>query len=107
MGVMEKLKIFVVQEPVVAASCLIAGVDKAKGECECEGFHLKEKTKHECQGDDLSEVSKNLSVDAAIEGGSYEETKRLFLPAVVRPMLDSFEASKQVPQPALSDVSVE
>jgi hypothetical protein len=25
MGVMEKLKIFVVKEPVVAASCLIAG----------------------------------------------------------------------------------
>lgn len=52
--------------------------DKAKGECECEGFHLKEKTKHECQGDDLSEVSQNLSVDAAIEGGSYEETKSMF-----------------------------
>lgn len=29
----------------------------------------------------------------------------LFLPAVVRPILDSFESSKQVPQPALSDVS--
>ncbi|XP_059634399.1 uncharacterized protein LOC132276805 [Cornus florida] len=28
----------------------------------------------------------------------------LFLPAVVRPILDSFETSKQVPQPALSDV---
>lgn len=46
---------FVVQEPVVAASCLIAGVG-------------------------------------------------LFLPAVVRPILDSFESSKQVSQPALSDV---
>ncbi|KAL0428716.1 UNVERIFIED_CONTAM: hypothetical protein Sradi_0497600 [Sesamum radiatum] len=56
MPVMEKLKMFVVQEPVVAASCLIAGVG-------------------------------------------------LFLPAVVRPMLDSFETSKQVPQPALNDVS--
>ncbi|CAA2965334.1 fiber fb11 [Olea europaea subsp. europaea] len=55
MPVMEKLKMFVVQEPVVAASCLIAGVG-------------------------------------------------LFLPAVVRPILDSFESSKQVPQPALSDV---
>nr|XP_009789043.1 PREDICTED: uncharacterized protein LOC104236749 [Nicotiana sylvestris]XP_016452270.1 PREDICTED: uncharacterized protein LOC107776847 [Nicotiana tabacum] len=55
MPVMEKLKMFVVQEPVVAASCLIAGFG-------------------------------------------------LFLPAVVRPMLDSFESSKQVPQPALSDV---
>jgi hypothetical protein len=28
----------------------------------------------------------------------------LFLPAVVRPILDSFETAKQVPQPALSDV---
>ncbi|XP_058095870.1 uncharacterized protein LOC131241174 [Magnolia sinica] len=55
MGAMDKLKMFVVQEPVVAASCLIAGVG-------------------------------------------------LFLPAVVRPILDSFETSKQVPQPALSDV---
>ncbi|XP_072966827.1 uncharacterized protein [Typha angustifolia] len=55
MGVMDKLKIFVVQEPVVAASCLIAGFG-------------------------------------------------LFLPAVVRPILDSFETAKQVPQPALSDV---
>lgn len=50
--------------------------DKAKGEC--EGFHLKENTNHECQGNDLSEESQNLSVDAAIEGGSYEETKRMF-----------------------------
>ncbi|OMP08658.1 hypothetical protein COLO4_06226 [Corchorus olitorius] len=54
MAVMEKLKMFVVQEPVVAASCLIAGVG-------------------------------------------------LFLPAVVRPILDSLESSKQVRQPALSD----
>ncbi|KAK1404157.1 hypothetical protein POM88_003762 [Heracleum sosnowskyi] len=30
----------------------------------------------------------------------------LFLPAVVRPILDSFESSKQVPQPSLSDVSI-
>ncbi|KAL4305903.1 hypothetical protein AHAS_Ahas16G0124800 [Arachis hypogaea] len=57
MGVMEKLKMFVVQEPVVAASCLIAGFG-------------------------------------------------LFLPAVVRPMLDSYQESKQPPPPALSDVSV-
>ncbi|KAG2600143.1 hypothetical protein PVAP13_5KG491407 [Panicum virgatum] len=55
MGVMGRLRIFVVQEPVVAASCLIAGFG-------------------------------------------------LFLPAVVRPILDSFETAKQVPQPALSDV---
>ncbi|XP_028767611.1 uncharacterized protein LOC114727727 [Neltuma alba] len=55
MAVMERLKMFVVQEPVVAASCLIAGFG-------------------------------------------------LFLPAVVRPMLDSYQASKQPPQPALSDV---
>ncbi|KAH0980113.1 hypothetical protein GBA52_007290 [Prunus armeniaca] len=57
MAVMEKLRMFVAQEPVVAASCLIAGFG-------------------------------------------------LFLPAVVRPILDSFEASKQVPQPALSDVGI-
>ncbi|CAN4111430.1 unnamed protein product [Withania somnifera] len=55
MGVMGKLRMFVVQEPVVAASCLIAGFG-------------------------------------------------LFLPAVVRPILDSFESSKQVPPPVLSDV---
>lgn len=57
MAVMEKLKIFVVQEPVVAASCLIAGFG-------------------------------------------------LFLPAVVRPILDSFESSKEVHQPALKDVRI-
>ncbi|CBI40567.3 uncharacterized protein LOC117932297 [Vitis riparia] len=55
MPVVEKLKMLIVQEPVVAASCFIAGVG-------------------------------------------------LFLPAVVRPILDSLETSKQVPQPALSDV---
>ncbi|KAL6513645.1 hypothetical protein OROGR_021131 [Orobanche gracilis] len=55
MPVMEKLRMFVAQEHVVAASCLIAGVG-------------------------------------------------LFLPAVVRPILDSLESSKQVPPPALSDV---
>ncbi|XVF33145.1 hypothetical protein REPUB_Repub17cG0143100 [Reevesia pubescens] len=57
MAVMEKLKMFVVQEPVVAASFLIAGFG-------------------------------------------------LFLPAVVRPILDSLESSKQVPQPALRDAAV-
>ncbi|KAM0048472.1 hypothetical protein Hdeb2414_s0008g00274851 [Helianthus debilis subsp. tardiflorus] len=55
MAVMEKLKMFVVNEPIVAASCLIGGVG-------------------------------------------------LFLPAVVKPMLDSFEPSKKVRQPALNDV---
>ncbi|PIA34730.1 hypothetical protein AQUCO_03700181v1 [Aquilegia coerulea] len=55
MAVMEKLRMFVAQEPVVAVSCLMAGVG-------------------------------------------------LFLPAVVRPMLDSWESSKQVPPPALNDV---
>ncbi|KAG6437580.1 hypothetical protein SASPL_102499 [Salvia splendens] len=49
MPVMDKLKIFVVQEPVVAASCLIAGVG-------------------------------------------------LFLPAVVRPILDSYGKSNQGPK---------
>lgn len=55
MGVMEKLRMFVAQEPIVAASCLIGGIG-------------------------------------------------LFLPAVVRPMLDSMQSSEQVPPPALSDV---
>ncbi|KAF7826203.1 fiber protein fb11 [Senna tora] len=55
MAVMEKLKMFVVQEPVVAASCLIAGFG-------------------------------------------------LFLPAVVRPILDSYQGPKQPPPPALNDV---
>ncbi|CAL0311296.1 unnamed protein product [Lupinus luteus] len=55
MGVSQKLRMFVVQEPVVAASLLIAGFG-------------------------------------------------LFLPAVVRPMLDSYQASKQPPPAALSDV---
>ncbi|KAL6840520.1 hypothetical protein ACP4OV_030330 [Aristida adscensionis] len=55
MGVMGRLRIFVAKEPVVAASCLIAGFG-------------------------------------------------LFLPAVVRPILDSFETAKQVPQPALTNV---
>ncbi|XP_058189591.1 uncharacterized protein LOC131307196 [Rhododendron vialii] len=55
MTVMQKLRMFVVQEPVVAASCLIAGVG-------------------------------------------------LFLPAVVRPILDSFETPKQAPPPALNEV---
>lgn len=52
---MKKLRMFVAQEPVVAASCLIGGVG-------------------------------------------------LFLPAVVRPILDSLEASKQVKAPPLADV---
>lgn len=55
MAVMEKLKIFVVKEPVVAASCLIAGFG-------------------------------------------------LFLPAVVRPILDSWQTAEQVPPPLLNDV---
>ncbi|CAL5200913.1 unnamed protein product [Lathyrus oleraceus] len=55
MPVMEKLKMFIVQEPVVAASCLVAGFG-------------------------------------------------LFLPAVVRPILDSYQTIEHPPQPALSDV---
>uniref|UniRef100_A0A0A9FNE0 Uncharacterized protein n=1 Tax=Arundo donax TaxID=35708 RepID=A0A0A9FNE0_ARUDO len=50
---MGRLRVFVVQEPVVTASCLIAGFG-------------------------------------------------LFLPAVVRAILDSFETAKQVSQPALT-----
>ncbi|XP_057778614.1 uncharacterized protein LOC130997339 isoform X1 [Salvia miltiorrhiza] len=56
MPVMEKLRMFVVQEPVVAASCLIAGVG-------------------------------------------------LFLPAVVRPILDSYGTSNEAPKTCMSDVS--
>ncbi|XP_039122611.1 uncharacterized protein LOC120259135 [Dioscorea cayenensis subsp. rotundata] len=55
MAIMAKLRVFVIQEPVVAASCLIAGFG-------------------------------------------------LFLPAVVRPILDSLETSQQAPRPALSGV---
>ncbi|PKA52035.1 hypothetical protein AXF42_Ash021154 [Apostasia shenzhenica] len=55
MGIMERLKILIIQEPVVAASCLIGGIG-------------------------------------------------LFLPAVVRPILDSFDLAKQIPQTPLSDV---
>ncbi|KAG5044498.1 hypothetical protein D0Y65_008261 [Glycine soja] len=65
MAVMERLKMFVVQEPVVAASCLIAGFGVRKSRMLVRG---------------------------------------LFLPAFVRPMLDSYQATKQPPQPALSDV---
>ncbi|XP_021748651.1 uncharacterized protein LOC110714445 [Chenopodium quinoa] len=55
MGVMQKLRMFVAEEPVVAASCIIGGIG-------------------------------------------------LFLPAVVRPMLDSRKAANQVPPPPLNDV---
>ncbi|XP_071707683.1 uncharacterized protein [Rutidosis leptorrhynchoides] len=55
MAVMDKLKTFVAQHPIVAASCLIGGVG-------------------------------------------------LFLPAVAKPMLDSFEPSTQVRQPDLNNV---
>ncbi|XP_019056715.1 PREDICTED: uncharacterized protein LOC104802081 [Tarenaya hassleriana] len=55
MPIMERLRMFVAQEPVIAASCLIGGVG-------------------------------------------------IFLPAVVRPILDSLESSKQVQPPALTDV---
>ncbi|CAO2835455.1 uncharacterized protein LOC130809639 [Amaranthus tricolor] len=55
MGVMQRLRMFVAEEPVVAASCIIGGIG-------------------------------------------------LFLPAVVRPMLDSMQSAKQLPPPPLSDV---
>ncbi|XP_047312593.1 uncharacterized protein LOC124915888 [Impatiens glandulifera] len=54
---MNKLKIFIMQEPVVATSCLIAGVG-------------------------------------------------LFLPVVVRPMLDNYETSKNIPQIPLRDGNI-
>ncbi|CAI0556626.1 unnamed protein product [Linum tenue] len=55
MSISQKLRMFIVQEPVIAASCIIGGIG-------------------------------------------------LFLPAFVRPMLDSFEAGKEVSPPPLSDV---
>ncbi|KAL6128546.1 hypothetical protein ACLB2K_071901 [Fragaria x ananassa] len=47
MGVMEKLKMFVVQEPVVAASCLIAGVEAFghKIQTQVLNLHMKRETK--------------------------------------------------------------
>ncbi|KAK4578053.1 hypothetical protein RGQ29_028257 [Quercus rubra] len=56
MAIMDSLRRFVAHEPVIAACCLLVGVNG------------------------------------------------IFLPAVVRPILDSYEAAKQVPQPALNDV---
>ncbi|KAM7511881.1 hypothetical protein LguiB_010756 [Lonicera macranthoides] len=99
MPVMEKLKMFVVQEPVVAASCIIAGVD---------AIHLRSP---------LGQIVSGMDEQFGTISCPYEELwmhvklqlvgrklERLLLPAVVRPMLDSFESSKQVPQPALSDL---
>ncbi|KAG2615676.1 hypothetical protein PVAP13_3NG044390 [Panicum virgatum] len=40
-----------------------------------------------------------------IAEGDISDDEGLFLPAVVGPILDSFETAKQVPQPALSDMS--
>ncbi|KAI8544940.1 hypothetical protein RHMOL_Rhmol07G0004600 [Rhododendron molle] len=80
MAVMEKLKMFVVQEPVVTASCLIAGFGTSLHPLPQTPFHL------------------TISFVVNISG--------LFLPAVVRPILDSFENSKQVQPPALNDVSI-
>ncbi|KAL6609570.1 hypothetical protein ACP70R_039539 [Stipagrostis hirtigluma subsp. patula] len=71
MGVMEKLKIFVVKEPVVAASCLIAGFG-----CTVLLMHF---IGNKCR-------------------------QGLFLPAVVRPILDSWETAEKVPPPPLNDV---
>ncbi|KAK9279128.1 hypothetical protein L1049_012804 [Liquidambar formosana] len=81
---MEKLKMFVVQEPVVAASCLIDGVACVSNETLDNPF-----------------VGKNIF---HLTGSGVVKISGLFLPAVVRPILDSMETSKEVPQPALSDV---
>ncbi|XP_057861982.2 uncharacterized protein LOC131070447 [Cryptomeria japonica] len=55
MGFVDKLKVFIIKEPVVVASCVIGGVG-------------------------------------------------LFLPAFVRPILDSMETAKAVPHPGLNEV---
>ncbi|KAG5626544.1 hypothetical protein H5410_011762 [Solanum commersonii] len=52
----------------------------------------------ECKGDVSIELWPQPS-----DGLPNTTTKSLFLPAVVRPILDSFESSKQVPAPPLSD----
>ncbi|KAF8413334.1 hypothetical protein HHK36_001313 [Tetracentron sinense] len=127
MGVMEKLKMFVVQEPVVAASCLIAGVGCSKLEldaqlcyfCFCSLRHLSQRCSslwdvaHTATRDllaGLALLAESLvewvhrSVCVASRFFFCRHMTGLFLPAVVRPILDSLETSKQVPQPALSDV---
>ncbi|KAG5538213.1 hypothetical protein RHGRI_018963 [Rhododendron griersonianum] len=89
MAVMEKLKMFVVQEPVVTASCLIAGF----------GTFLHPFPQRPFPS--LSFPSPfHLTVSFVVN------ISGLFLPAVVRPILDSFENSKQVQPPALNDVSI-
>ncbi|KAG5566032.1 hypothetical protein RHGRI_001831 [Rhododendron griersonianum] len=89
MTVMQKLRMFVVQEPVVAASCLIAGVVLFHQ----DGMEFRVQTP-----DDRS--SQGLS---CLTGSSVVNVSGLFLPAVVRPILDSFETPKQAPPPALNE----
>ncbi|GLU00834.1 hypothetical protein SLE2022_181730 [Rubroshorea leprosula] len=92
MAVMEKLKMFVVQEPVVAASCFIAGVVLKLGILLLLFQYSNEALPNVSLRASLMRLGRN-HLDAS-----------LFLPAVVRPILDSLESSKQVRQPALSDV---
>ncbi|KAG6427217.1 hypothetical protein SASPL_111459 [Salvia splendens] len=87
MAVMQKLKMFVVQEPVVAASCLIAGVGLY--------FHLI-----------LTVICIHLDASSKrIPNSMAEAGFRLFLPAVVRPILDSYGTSNQGSKTCMSDVS--
>ncbi|GJN17929.1 hypothetical protein PR202_gb05037 [Eleusine coracana subsp. coracana] len=92
MGVMGRLRIFVVKEPVVAASCLIAGFGNPLFP------HLALRTDSSASALCSCVYVYALRSDLLDAG--------LFLPAVVRPILDSFETAKQVPQPTLSDCTV-
>ncbi|RAL54219.1 hypothetical protein DM860_004690 [Cuscuta australis] len=100
MGVMDKLKVFVVQEPVVAASCLLAGVGKIDPSLPFV-FFLKADYPVDVY---MSDCYNQLTMSYALNSKQNIIVFGLFLPAVVRPILDSFESSKQVPQPALTDV---
>ncbi|XP_066364735.1 uncharacterized protein [Miscanthus floridulus] len=98
MAVMEKLKIFVVKEPVVAASCLIAGF----GRTPCRELPLCAGSGEGYQWQALPspvqcEETATRTRDLPVIGG-------LFLPAVVRPILDSWETAEKVPPPPLNDV---
>ncbi|KAJ0986137.1 hypothetical protein J5N97_004493 [Dioscorea zingiberensis] len=117
MGVMEKLKIFVVQEPVVAASCLIAGfgtlfyliLPRFRFYLTTNPFLFHPESDDVIHGEIgvFSRIYTRETPKATkllIDRKFFRLYQCLFLPAVVRPILDSFDTAKQVPQPALSDV---
>ncbi|ESQ39300.1 hypothetical protein EUTSA_v10001742mg, partial [Eutrema salsugineum] len=103
MPVMEKLRMFVAQEPVVAASCLIGGVGLFKEEWRQKLEPSSSLGYFDSWLIKKTSVSKRQCVVTFSEGCS-SSCVGLFLPAVVRPILDSLEASKQVKAPPLTDV---